>query len=53
MEYLRSRLTMMEGGELDSDLVTLLERRQSVAPAQSFVLVNPPHKTQLQQGDIL
>ena len=51
MEYLRSRLEMM-GGELSDDVMQLLEREQTV-PSQSFVLVNPPHKTPLQEGDVL
>ena len=49
--YLQSRLEMM-GETVDEDLRSLLEARQSV-PTQSFVLVNPPQKTHLQEGDIL
>ena len=50
-DYLQSRLKMMDG-ELDDDVMELLEREQAV-PTQSFVLVNPPHKTHLQEGDVL
>ena len=50
--YLRSRLEMMGGGELEDHVRELLDREKAV-PAQSFVIVNPPPKTQLQEGDVL
>ena len=42
----------MMGERIDDDMSRLLEDRKSV-PTQSFVLVNPPHKTHLQEGDVL
>ena len=54
MAYLKSRLDFMteDDAGLDNDLVKLLENIQNV-PTHSFVLVNPPPKTHLQQGDIV
>ena len=49
--YLRSRLEMM-GETVDKELEVLLEKCRLV-PTQSFVLANPPPKTQLQEGDVL
>ena len=51
MEYLRSRLKLI-GKEVDDDVMQSLERDQAM-PTQSFVLVNPPHKTRIHDGDVL